>query len=387
MAGGIAERRIRQDLATTAEGISDEDLLAQFLDADQVASQEAFRVLVGRHGPRVLGICRHILNREHDAEDAFQATFLVLARNGASIRDRCALASWLHEVAYRTALKTRARRSRRQTVERQIMIVQPPRDEPDEQGERASLAELRPVLHEEVTGLPDKYRIPVVLSYLEGKTNEEVAAILNWPVGTVKGRLSRGRALLRSRLTRRGVALSTAMLLMVLSRTRAAAAVVPEALVRRTIRRVLRSGLPGTAASSGSVAQPETSSSGASTSPSGGSSGGPASESTADGLSWPSSRVETDSAASPAQGPLAPSRLAGKDPRSWLMGRLISVALVALTFGAAIFVGGCVSSAAYGGKFPNLILRSAFSLRSALSGLIPSRNAAEGGTCHPDSTR
>ena len=187
--------------------------------------QEAFRVLVGRHGPRVLGICRHILHREHDAEDAFQATFLALARNGASIRERCALASWLHEVAYRTALKTRARRSRRQTVERQILVTNPPRDEPDDQGDRASLSELRPMLHEEVTGLPDKYRIPVVLSYLEGKTNEEVAAILKWPVGTVKGRLSRGRALLRSRLTRRGIALSIASLIVALSQTRAVAAV------------------------------------------------------------------------------------------------------------------------------------------------------------------
>ncbi len=143
----------------------------------------------------VLRICRHVLDREHDAEDAFQATFLALARNGASIRDRCALVGWLQEVAYRTALKTRARRSRRRMVERELMVLHPPRDEPDDQGERAALAELRPVLQEEVIGLPDKYRLPVVLSYLEGRTNEEVATLLKWPIGTVKGRLSRGRAL------------------------------------------------------------------------------------------------------------------------------------------------------------------------------------------------
>jgi RNA polymerase sigma factor (sigma-70 family) len=357
MVGGIAERASRSESSATAEGITDEDLLAQFLDAEAVASQEAFRILVGRHGPRVLGICRHILNREHDAEDAFQATFLALARNGASIRDRCALASWLHEVAYRTALKTRARRSRRQTVERQIMVTKPPRDERDDQSDRASLSELRPMLHEEVTGLPDKYRIPVVLSYLEGKTNEEVAAILKWPVGTVKGRLSRGRALLRSRLTRRGIALSTATLLMALSQTRASAA-VPEALLRRTLRRVVEAGLFKAAAdSAGAVARPEVSSSGASASPTAGSSGAPVSGNT-------------------ANGPMSPSQFFGKDQAPWPFARLISAALVVLTFGAAIFVGGCVSSAAYGGRFP--------SLRSAFSGFMPSLKAsAPAASCHP----
>ena len=125
---------------------------------------------------------------------------------GPSIRDRCALGGWLQEVAYRTSLKTRARRSRRQTVERQVMTISrlgmsrttrssaPPWTSSGRSCTRRS------------PGLPDKYRIPVVLSYLEGKTNEEVAELLHWPVGTVKGRLSRGRALLRSRLMRRGVA-------------------------------------------------------------------------------------------------------------------------------------------------------------------------------------
>jgi len=378
MAGGIAERAIRQEWTTMVEGISDEELLARFIDAEDVASQEAFRILVGRHGPRVLGICRQILHREHDAEDAFQATFLALARNGTSIRDRCALAGWLHEVAYRTALKTRARRSRRQTVERQIMVSKPPRDEPDEQGDRASLAELRPMLHEEVTGLPDKYRIPVVLSYLEGKTNEEVAAILNWPVGTVKGRLSRGRALLRSRLTRRGIALSTAALVAALSQTRASAAIISEALLRRTLRRVLKSGISRAADTSGAVATPEISSSGASATPGAESFGDAIAENSGDGGSSLSSGAKTDSSASPAQDPLSPSAISGDDLRPWPFSRLIPAALVVLIFGAAIFVGGCVSSAAYGGRFP--------SLRSALSGLMPSSIRPEARSCHSDSS-
>jgi RNA polymerase sigma factor (sigma-70 family) len=381
MVGGIAERAARQELTTTAEASSDEELLAHFLDAEAVVSQEAFRLLVARHGPRVLGICRHILNREHDAEDAFQATFLALARNGASIRERCALASWLHEVAYRTALKTRARRSRRQTVERQIMVAKPPRDERDDQGDRASLSELRPMLHEEVTGLPDKYRIPVVLSYLEGKTNEEVAAILKWPVGTVKGRLSRGRALLRSRLTRRGIALSTAALLMALSQQGASAAIVPEALLRRTLRRVIESGFPRVAAdSTDPVAHPEVSSPDSSAIPDPESSGVPASGHEAGGRRSLSPDDETVSAGSPSDSMLSPSQLAGKDRRTWPSGGLISAALVVVTFGAAIFVGGFLSAAAYGGKFP--------SLRSAISGLMPQlKSAGAPAACHSDSDR
>jgi RNA polymerase sigma factor (sigma-70 family) len=335
MVGGTAGRTIGQGPARKVDGLSDEELLAQFLDAEEVASQEAFRILVGRYGPMVLGICRQILNREHDAEDAFQATFLVLARNGASIRDRCALAGWLHEVAYRTALKTRARRNRRRTVERQVRVAKPPRDERDDQGDRASLAELRPLLHEEVTGLPDKYRIPVILSYMEGKTNEEVAAILNWPVGTVKGRLSRGRALLRSRLTRRGIALSAATLLLALAGSPASAAVVPKALVRRTLRRALESGISGMAGGSSAPDMPPEASS-------------------------------PEESASPGGG------LPGR--RSRPGGQMIAGAIVLLTFAAAVAVG-FVSSAAYGGKLSGL--------GWAFSGLMPARNQPVVTSCHP----
>ena len=128
MAGCIAAKAIREGLSASSEEIPDEELLARFLDEEGMASQDAFRVLVGRHGPRVLGICRHILDREHDAEDAFQATFLALARSGATIRDRCALGGWLQEVAYRTSLKTRMRQSRRRTMEKQVRAMAPAPD-------------------------------------------------------------------------------------------------------------------------------------------------------------------------------------------------------------------------------------------------------------------
>ena len=380
MAGGIAERTIRQKSAPRIESLSDEELLAQYLDGEGNTSQEAFHVLVSRHGQRVLGICRYILQREHDAEDAFQATFMALARNGAAIHNRCALASWLHEVAYRTALKSRARRSRRQTVERQIMVVHPPRDEPDNQGEHASLEELRPMLHEEVTGLPDKYRIPVVLSYLEGKTNEEVAAILQWPVGTVKGRLSRGRALLRSRLTRRGIALSTAALLLALSRETASAAVVPQALLRRTLKQGLKARSSGPAAGRpGSGPRTEAPSPGASSSPGGGSSGGPAPANTAGWRTSPSPMDQTAPAGSLGEGTLSPSGITADDPRTLPIGRFITGALVVMTFLAAVFVGGFVSSAAYGGKLPDL--------RSAISSLMPGRNTILPHGCRPETDR
>src|SRR6516165_2427776 len=236
MASTIAQRLIRHEAGARVEELSDESLLEQFLSGEGMESQEAFRALVVRHGPMVLGICRHVLNQDHDAEDAFQATFLVLARKGASIRNRRVLSGWLHEVAYRIAIKARASAVRRRTLERQGMAMLPPAIEPNHQDQQAAWNELRPVLHEEVNRLPEKYRIPVILSYLEGKTNEEVAELLRWPVGTVKGRLLRARQLLRSRLSRRGLALSTAFVVTALSGGRVRAAVVPAELVTRTVR-------------------------------------------------------------------------------------------------------------------------------------------------------
>jgi len=216
MASVLAKRLVKHDLKVRVEELSDENLLKRFLNGDGFESREAFRTLVVRHGPMVLEVCQNVLNNETDAEDAFQATFLVLARKAASIRYRKVLTAWLHEVAYRIARKAHTNEVRRRLFETQGMAMLPwTNDDPQETAIRN---ELRPILHEEVNGLPEKFRNLVILSYLEGKTNEEVAELVQAPLGTVKGRLSRARELLRIRMIRRGMVLSAAFLMTALSR-------------------------------------------------------------------------------------------------------------------------------------------------------------------------
>jgi RNA polymerase sigma factor (sigma-70 family) len=169
--------------------------------------EEAFAVLVQRYGPMVLGVCRRALNHEQDAEDAFQATFLVLARNAGSVRKQESVGSWLYGVAYRIACKARTIRGRRRAREVELKEV------PAEEGSPEWLwREVRPVLDEEVNRLPPKYRLVFVLCYLEGMTNEQAARQLGCPLGTVLSRLARAREQLRGRLTRRGLAVSVALL-------------------------------------------------------------------------------------------------------------------------------------------------------------------------------
>src|SRR5262249_36164399 len=196
-------RHLRQLLGSgpmVREG--DSQLLDRFVhDNDQAA----FTALVDRHGAMVLGLCRRILADDHNAEDVFQATFLVLVRKARSLRQYGSLANWLYTVAYHLALRTKAQQAKRQ--ERQVTAM------PDIATDAASpWAELRPVLDAELERLPSKYRAPVVLCYLEGKTNEEAARELGWPTGTVKIRLSRGRALLHARLSKRGLTLAAGLL-------------------------------------------------------------------------------------------------------------------------------------------------------------------------------
>jgi RNA polymerase sigma factor (sigma-70 family) len=174
--------------------------------------EEAFAHLVRRHGAMVLGVCRRVLDNEHDAEDAFQAAFLVLARQGQSIRKLESLSSWLYGVAYRISLRARSDAARRRALEERARTM----SEQDPCVE-AAWRELRPVLDEEVDRLPPKYRAPIILCYLEGKTNTEAARELGWTKGTVSGRLARARDLLRTRLARRGVVVTPALLLLLLS--------------------------------------------------------------------------------------------------------------------------------------------------------------------------
>src|SRR5262249_9565564 len=196
-----------------AAELTDGELLDCFVTQHDEA---AFEVLVRRHGPMVLGVCRRILQNVHDAEDAFQATFLVFARKAASIIPREKAGSWLHGAACLAAQKARAVAMRRRARERQVKHMPEP----------ATVAEglwrdLEPLLDQEVSQLPDKYRLPVVLCHLEGKTRKEAAQQLGWPEGTVAGRLARGRAVLAKRLTRRGLPFSAAMLGAVLSQNAA----------------------------------------------------------------------------------------------------------------------------------------------------------------------
>ncbi len=177
--------------------LTDEELLRQFCaHQDEVA----FRALVGRHGAMVFDLCRNLLGNEADAEDAFQATFLILARKGKTIRKQASVGSWLYGVAYRTACRARANFAKRQRLEPvtpDAALVSPADD--------LSWREVRGVLHEEITRVSDSLRAPLVLCYLEGKTQEQAAFQLGVSKETVKNRLERARALLRLRLTRRGL--------------------------------------------------------------------------------------------------------------------------------------------------------------------------------------
>ena len=197
--------------AGTCAGLSDGQLLGRFLAGRDEAGELAFEVLVKRHGPMVQAVCRQVLDEPIDVHDAWQAVFLVLARRAVAIRNRESLGSWLHGVAVRVAAKARVCAVRRRIRERRTA---------DAARAQATLAppaiavesisverqERDRVVHSEISRLPEKYRAPIVLCYMEGLTHDEAAASLSWPVGTVRSRLSRGRDTLRRRLSRRGLA-------------------------------------------------------------------------------------------------------------------------------------------------------------------------------------
>jgi RNA polymerase sigma factor (sigma-70 family) len=197
MASGTQDQgtKVSQPWSAGSEAPADRELLRRFSEGHDEA---AFALLVARHGPMVLGVCRRILVRYQDAEDAFQATFLVLARKAGSIARPELLANWLHGVAARTARKARVMAARRAHHERQIIPVAPLDSLPE-----ADWRDLWPHIDEELQRLPDKYRVPLVLCYLNGLTNKEAADRLGWPAGSISYRLARGRELLRQRLGHR----------------------------------------------------------------------------------------------------------------------------------------------------------------------------------------
>jgi RNA polymerase sigma factor (sigma-70 family) len=208
-------RHIYRIACSGADGPTDGQLLEQYVYRN---NEEAFAGLVRRHGAMVHGVCSRVLGNCHDADDAYQATFLVLIRKASKLVCHDCIGGWLHLVAYRTALKARSAARRRQLIEMQAAKPSTMGGMPE-----AMWRELRPILDQEIARLPDKYRLPVVLCYLEGKTNSQAARLLHWPLGTVATQLARAREQLRKRLTRRGATLAAALLTASASRTAFAA--------------------------------------------------------------------------------------------------------------------------------------------------------------------
>jgi polysaccharide export outer membrane protein len=217
----------------TNASLTDGQLLERFTTRRAEVAEAAFEALVSRHGPMVLRVCRGVLRDPHDVEDAFQATFLVLVRKGHSLGERELLGPWLYGVAHRVSLKARGVAARRNRREGRIV------DDPPADVAEGPWLDLRPMLHEELNRLPEKYRKPVVLCHLQGLTHSEAAQELAWPVGTVSVRLTRARKLLKERLTRRGLTVTATLWAAGLTLEGASAA-VPESLIRSTTMAALQ---------------------------------------------------------------------------------------------------------------------------------------------------
>lgn len=212
-------------LRREVEANTDGQLLKRFIDG---RDEMAFEALVLRHGPMVLGVCRRVLGNADDADDAFQAAFLILVRKADSIGNAELLGNWLYGVAYRTALEARGKVARRRTHEIQVKDMPHPVVVPEADG-----AELAALLDQELKCLPDRYRVPVVLCELQGRTRKEVARQLRVPEGTLSSRLATARKMLAKRLARHGLSVSGGALAAAL--TQNAAACVPASLVQSTV--------------------------------------------------------------------------------------------------------------------------------------------------------
>jgi RNA polymerase sigma factor (sigma-70 family) len=221
---------LRRDRADLGDG----EMLGRFIERHDEA---ALAALVQRHGPMVWGVCRRLLGH-HDAEDAFQATFLVLVRKASSISPREMVGNWLYGVAHQTALQAQRAVTRRRAREMQVLEMPDTEAVPQD-----PWPALQPLLDQELSRLPDRYRAVLVLADLEGKTRNEVAALLGCPEGTVASRLVRARAMLAKRLTQRGVTLSSGALAAVLAQN-VASAVVPASVVMTTIKAANLTAIP-----------------------------------------------------------------------------------------------------------------------------------------------
>ncbi len=222
----------------TASGLSDRQLLERFVGRSEPSAGAAFEVLVLRHGPMVLRVCRNVLRDSTDAQDAFQATFLVLVKRSGSIRRLESIGSWLYGVACRVAARARVEAARRRAAERRggLRVIQVADSTEESQPDHA---EFGPIIQEEVQRLPEKYRAVVALCYWQGLTQEQAAAQLGCPLGTVRSRLARARGKLHARLTRRGLAPVAGIAAAVLeSRSAEAArlAQVPNTLMNSTVK-------------------------------------------------------------------------------------------------------------------------------------------------------
>ena len=224
---GSAFRHLRDLFGVgTATGLLDGQLLARFSDTNDAV---AFEALVARHGPMVLATCRAVLKSEHDVEDAFQTTFLVLARKARSIRGGDALGGWLHRVAYRAAVQASVEAKKRRRKESEAGAMAPmSSSHPDHEFNH----DVRPIVHQEIDRLPESQRLPVVLCDLEGLTYDEAADRLRWTVPTLRCRLAKARQRLKGRLTRKGFA---APALGAVLPAEVARAAVPPVLIRSTV--------------------------------------------------------------------------------------------------------------------------------------------------------
>jgi RNA polymerase sigma factor (sigma-70 family) len=222
-------RHLHRSIDRAEDAAADAELLTRFVEAHD---REAFAALARRHGRMVWGVCRRLLGEDHAAEDAFQATFLVLARKAAAVRPRSMLANWLYGVAHRTALEARRAAAMRRAKERRAAAMAERAYTTDDPSE-----DLRVLLDQELASLPDKYRAPVVLCDLEGLTRKEAARRLGWSEGTLSGRLFRARALLAGRLAGRGLTVCGGALAGLLPE--AGAAGPPASLITSMIQSVL----------------------------------------------------------------------------------------------------------------------------------------------------